>query len=50
MEIIISINITDLLRTRTSVDQHKCLPLHACINLTPLLFEKIVVKKNDSEI
>ena len=38
-------------KTRTRADQHKYLPLHACINPTPLLFQKIVVNlKNDSEI
>ena len=37
--------------TRTSVDQHKCLSLHECINPTPLLFEKIIVNsKKDLEI
>ena len=37
-------------RTRMGADHHKCLPLLACINPTPLLFQKIVVNsKNDSE-
>ena len=38
-------------RTRTRAVQHKCLPQLACINPTPLLFQKIVVNsKNVSEI
>ena len=46
-------NITEEINiaTRTRSDQHKCLPLLACINSTPLLFQKNVVdSKNDSII
>ena len=45
-------NIGNNITTSTRADLHKCLPLHAFVNPTQLLFKKknVANSKNDSEI